>query len=355
MPATGTRSLLASQQRSDAIEAAIERDPTSFRILTGDRPTGALHLGHYFGTLQNRVRLQKSGVELFVLIADYQAITDRDASSDLPRDVLGLVADYLAVGIDPNRATIFAHSQVAALNQLLLPFLSLVSVAEISRNPTVKDEIAAAGPSAVSGLMFSYPVHQAADILFCHANLVPVGKDQLPHLEITRTIARRFNERYSPTMAYFPEPEALLSAAPLLLGLDGTKMGKSRNNSVPLRATADETATLITRARTDSERVITYEPDRRPGVANLLLLAALCRDESPQAVAGQVGAGGAAALKAAVTEAVNDRFAAIRARRAQLSTDQGYLREVLAAGTRRARSMAEDTLDAVRRLMHCSY
>ena len=132
-------------------------------------------------------------------------------------------------------------------------------------------------------------------------------------------------------------------------------MGKSRNNSVPLRATADETAKLIARARTDSERVITYEPDRRPEVANLLLLAALCRDESPQAVAEQVGAGGAAALKAAVTEAVNDRFAAIRARRAELCTDQGYLREVLAAGTRRARSMAEDTLDAVRRLMHCSY
>jgi tryptophanyl-tRNA synthetase len=355
MLATATPSLLASRQRSDIIEAAVERDPRSFRILTGDRPTGALHLGHYFGTLQNRVRLQDAGVELLVLIADYQAITDRDASADLPRDVLGLVADYLAVGIDPARATIFAHSQVEALNQLLLPFLSLVSVAEIGRNPTVKDEVAAAGTAAVTGLMFSYPVHQAADILFCHANLVPVGKDQLPHLEIARTIARRFNERYSPAVPYFPEPEALLSAAPLLLGLDGTKMGKSRNNSVPLRATADQTAKLIARARTDSEHVISYEPDRRPEVASLLLLAALCRDESPDAVADRIGAGGAAALKSVVTEAVNDRFAAIRARRAELCTDQGYLRDVLAAGTRRARSVAAETLDAVRRLMHCSY
>ena len=355
MLATATPSLLASRQRSDAIEAAIERDPRSFRILTGDRPTGALHLGHYFGTLQNRVRLQQAGVELLVLIADYQAITDRDASAHLPRDVLGLVADYLAVGIDPARATIFAHSQVEALNQLLLPFLSLVSVAEISRNPTVKDEVAAAGTGAVTGLMFSYPVHQAADILFCHANVVPVGKDQLPHLEIARTIARRFNERYSPARPYFPEPAALLSAAPLLLGLDGTKMSKSRNNSVPLRATADQTAKLIARTRTDSERYVSYEPDRRPEVASLLLLAALCRDETPYAVADRIGAGGAAALKSAVTEAVNDRFAAVRARRAELHADQGYLRDVLAAGADHARSIAAETLGEVRRLMHCCY
>src|ERR1700722_19745991 len=298
MPATITASLLASQQRSTGLEQAIRENPAAFRILTGDRPTGALHIGHYFGTLQNRVRLQDDGIELMVLIADLQAITDRTASAGVAHDVLGLVADYLAAGIDPARSVIFAHSQVEALNQLVLPFLSLVSVAEIGRNPTVKDEIASAGPAGLNGLMFSYPVHQAADILFCHANLVPVGKDQLPHLEITRTIARRFNERYSPDRPYFPEPEALLSTAPLLLGLDGTKMGKSRNNSVPLRATADQTARLIAQAKTDSERVISYEPDSRAEVASLLTIAALCRDETPELIAGQVGAGGAAAPKA---------------------------------------------------------
>ncbi len=291
MPATITDSLLASRQRSTGLEQAVRENPGAFRILTGDRPTGALHIGHYFGTLENRVRLQDAGIELMVLIADLQAITDRTASADVAHDVLGLVADYLAAGIDPARSVIFAHSQVEALNQLVLPFLSLVSVAEISRNPTVKDEIASAGPAGLNGLMFSYPVHQAADILFCHANLVPVGKDQLPHLEITRTIARRFNERYSPDRPYFPEPDALLSTAPLLLGLDGTKMGKSRNNSVPLRATADQTAQLIARAKTDSERVISYEPDRRPEVASLLTIAALCRDETPELIAAQVGAG----------------------------------------------------------------
>ncbi len=224
----------------------------------------------------------------------------------------------------------------------MLPFLSLVSVAEIGRNPTVKDEVAATGSAAVSGLMYTYPVHQAADILFCHANLVPVGTDQLPHLELTRTIARRFNERYSPDAPYFPEPDGLLGAAPLLLGTDGRKMSKSRNNSVPLRATADETARLIMRARTDSERVISYEPERRPEVSNLVLLTALCRESAPEAVAAEIGGGGSAVLKAAATEAVNERFAGLRARRAELARDPGYLRSVLAAGNARAADIAAE-------------
>src|SRR6476619_457638 len=218
MPATSAKPFpaRAGTARNRGLEHAVQSDPGSFRILTGDRPTGPLHIGHLFGTLENRVRLQELGVELLVLIADYQTITDRVAPVRLPHDVEGLVADYLAVGIDPDRAIIFTHSQVPELNQLILPFLSLISVAELGRNPTVKDEIAMIGGGSTSALMFTYPAHQAADILFCHANLVPVGKDQLPHLELTRTIARRFNERYSPDAPYFPEPEALLSRAPLV-------------------------------------------------------------------------------------------------------------------------------------------
>ncbi|HUB40467.1 MAG TPA: tryptophan--tRNA ligase [Streptosporangiaceae bacterium] len=354
-PAGATPSVLASRDRTAVLEQAIVRDPHSFRILTGERPTGALHLGHYFGSQQNRVRLQNAGVELLVLIADYQAITDRTAAADLPDIVIGLVADYLALGIDPERATIFAHSQVEPLNQLLLPFLSLVSVAEIGRNPTVKDEIAAAGSPTVSGLMFSYPVHQAADILFCRANLVPVGQDQLPHIELTRTIARRFNERYSPDAPYFPEPEGLLSSAPLLLGTDGRKMSKSRNNSVPLRATADETARLVSKAKTDSQRQISYEPQRRPEVSNLVLLTALCRETTPETVVAEIGDGGAAALKSAAIDAINDRFAGLRARRAALAADPGYLRDVLAAGNEKAHAIATRTLAAVRELMHQRY
>jgi tryptophanyl-tRNA synthetase len=353
--ATTTSSALASQRRSADLETAIGANPGAFRILTGDRPTGALHIGHYFGTLANRVRLQDAGVELMVLIPDYQALTDRTATPQLRENVFGLVADYLAMGIDPARSTIFAHSQVEALNQLLLPFLSLVSVAEIGRNPTVKEEMAASGSSVMSGLMFAYPVHQAADILSCRANLVPVGKDQLPHLELSRVIARRFNERYSPGAPFFAEPEALLSSAPLLLGLDGRKMGKSLGNSVPLRTSADETARLVAKATTDSQRRITYEPDSRPEVSSLVLIAALCLNQDPADVAEEIGDGGAAALKAVVTDALNERFAGLRARRAELAADPGYLRDVLAEGNARARAIADETLEEVRRLMFMSY
>ncbi len=329
--------------------------PAEARVLTGDRPTGPLHLGHYFGTLENRVRLQERGVALHVLVADYQALTDRTAPASLPEDVDELMADYLAVGIDPSRATIFAHSQVPALNQLVVPFLSLVSVSEVRRNPTVKAELAASGGGAMSALMFAYPVHQAADILHCRATLVPVGRDQLPHLELARLIARRFNDRYAGGEPFFPPPDALLGDAPLLLGTDGRKMSKSRGNAVAIGASEDETARLIRAARTDSERRVTYEPARRPDVANLVLLTALCLGRPPEEVADHVGAAGAAALKRLCTDAVNERFRAARARRRALLADRGHLRAVLRAGSERAAAVAEDTLARVRALMHTSY
>jgi tryptophanyl-tRNA synthetase len=349
-----TSTLVAAQRRSARLEEAVLADPGSFRILTGDRPTGPLHIGHYFGTLENRVRLQRLGVELLVLIADYQAITDRDSPSHLPVDVEGLVADYLAAGIDPGRAVIFTHSQVAELNQLVLPFLSLVSVSELGRNPTVKDEIAAGG-GTTSALMFTYPVHQAADILFCHANLVPVGRDQLPHVELARTIARRFNDRYSPEQPYFPEPEALMGTAPLLLGLDGRKMGKSRGNAITLSASEDETARLIRAAKTDADRRIAYDPDGRPEVANLLRLAAICTGVAPETVAEEIGDGGASALKRLTADVLNERLRPIRARRGEVAGERDHLRAVLAQGNARAGEIAAETLRRVKELMHTRY
>ncbi|WP_190813446.1 tryptophan--tRNA ligase [Saccharopolyspora pogona] len=339
-------------RRSVELEELISLRPNDFRVLTGDRPTGLLHLGHYFGTLHNRVRLQRLGVELLVIVADYQVLTDRDVAERLDEHVQNLVLDYLAAGIDPQRATIFTHSAVAALNQLLLPFLSLVSVAELSRNPTVKDEINHSRQSAVSGLMFTYPAHQSADILFCKANLVPVGQDQLPHLELTRTIARRFNDRYGRLL---PEPDALLSPAPLLLGTDGTKMSKSRGNAITLAATADETARLIRGAKTDAQRHITYDPQSRPEVSSLVLLAALCTDRDPHEVAEKIGSGGAAALKRTVTEAVNEHLAPMRERRAAFAQDRGYLRRILREGNERANAIAETTLAEVRSAMGTHY
>jgi len=314
-------------------------------VLTGDRPTGPLHLGHYFGSLANRVRLQDR-YPTYVLVADYQVITDRDRPGEIQRNITELLLDYLAAGIDPAKVTIFQHSAVPELNPLMLPFLSLVTVSELSRNPTVKDEIAHSSQKAVSGLMFTYPVHQAADILFCKATLVPVGKDQLPHLEITRTIARRFNERYG---RVFPVPEAMLGDRPLLSGLDGGKMSKSRNNAITLSATEDETAALIRKARTDSQRLITYDEENRPEVANLLMIASLCLGRPPAELAEEIGDGGAAALKRLTTDAVNDFLRPIRKRRKEHGEDE--VREILAEGNRKARERAVATLDEVRRAM----
>ena len=334
------------------LAAQLVGDARRVKILTGDRPTGALHLGHYLGSLRNRVRLQDAGADVLVLVADYQVITDRDATAAIGGHTLGLVADYLACGIDPARATVFAHSAVPALNQLLLPLLSLVSVAELERNPTTKAEAAASGRSSVSALMLTYPVHQAADILFCHADLVPVGRDQLPHLEVTRTVARRFNTRYAEV---FTEPRALISEAPLLLGADGTKMSKSRGNTIALQAGADETAAAIRGFKTDAERHITFDPQSRPEVSNLVLITALCRDEDPFAVAEQIGSGGAAALKLAATEAVNEHLRPIRERRARFAADPGFLSSILRRGAERANAEADVTLDRVRRAMGMAY
>lgn len=314
-------------------------------VLTGDRPTGPLHLGHYFGSLANRVRLQDR-YPMYVLVADYQVITDRDLPGEIQRNITELLLDYLAVGLDPDKVTIFQHSAVPELNQLMLPFLSLVTVSELNRNPTVKDEIANSSQKAVSGLMFTYPVHQAADILFCKGTLVPVGKDQLPHLELSRTIARRFNERYGRT---FPVPEAMLGEWPLLKGLDGGKMSKSRGNAITLSAGEDETAALIRKARTDSERLITYDEENRPEVANLLMIASLCLGRPPGELAEEIGDGGAAALKRMTTDAVNDFLRPIRERRKQL--DEAAAREILEEGNRRARERAVTTLDEVRAAM----
>ena len=354
---TAEKTVQRSEARSREIEAEFASAPARFRLLTGDRPTGRLHIGHYFGSLQNRVRLQNAGIETFLVIADYQVIYDRDGVGELKDNVYNMVADYLAAGIDPERTVIFTHSAVTALNQLLVPFLALVTDAELRRNPTVKDELAAS-TRPMSGLMLTFPVHQAADILFCKANLVPVGKDQLPHVEQTRVIARRFDERYGrvdPARPVFPQPESLLSRSGTILGLDGNKMSKSRGNTIELGMTADETAKLLKRAVTDSDRHITYDPVNRPEVSNLVNITAMCLDRTPEEVADEVGDGGGGGLKKLATAAVNDHFARHRAHRAELIAEPGILREVLRAGIERANAVAEETLSQVRQAMSMDY
>jgi tryptophanyl-tRNA synthetase len=338
---------------STALEANLDANPGRYCMLTGDRPTGRLHIGHYFGSLVNRVRLSRLGVKTYIVIADYQVLTDHDAFNEIAQNTKQLVIDYLASGIRPETTVIFPHSYVPELNQLMLPFLTLVSSAELNRNPTVKEEIAAAGMKSVNAGMYTYPVHQACDILFCKGNVVPVGKDQLPHLEMTRTIARRFNEKFAAGAPVFPEPAALLSKSPLILGLDGCqKMSKSRGNAVLLSATEDESAALIKKAKTDSDRHISYDPAARPEVANLLLLISLCTGDAPEAIAERIGEGGGGMLKSMLTEVLNETLRPLRQERARLEQDGAYIRQVLLDGVEKAREAACATLTEVRRAMN---
>ncbi len=345
----------AAMAKSRILEKELENNPEKHKMLTGDRPTGRLHVGHYFGSLQNRVRLHKLGVPTFIVIADYQVLTDRDTFAGIAENVHQLTIDYLAAGIDPTdgRTFIFPHSHVPELNQLLLPFLTLVTNAELDRNPTVKEEILASGQKNINAGMYTYPVHQAADILFCKGTVVPVGKDQLPHLELTRVIARRFNHRFAEGNPVFPEPQPLLSEAPIILGLDGDqKMSKSRNNAIMLSADEDETARLIKRAKTDSDRVITYDPDNRPEVSNLLMLISLSTGRKPEEIAAEIGDGGGGQLKKMLTESLNEYFRPLRARRKELEKDPGYIRQVLKEGIQAARDEAITTLNEVREVMN---
>ena len=348
----------AALKRSQMLEAELSLHPEHYRVSTGDRPTGRLHIGHLFGSLQNRVRLQLLGVQSNIVIADYQVLTDRESFATIAKSVLQLTIDYLATGIDPQdgKTFIFPHSHVPELNQLLLPFLTLVTISELNRNPTVKEEIQAAGSSRINAGMYTYPVHQAADILFCKGNVVPVGKDQLPHLELTRVVARRFNDRFAAHKPVFPEPQALLSQAPLILGLDGSKkMSKSRNNTIALSNTEDETALLIQKAKTDADKHITYDPVNRPEVSNLISLIALATSETPEIIADQIGNGGSVKLKQVLTEALNEYLRPLRQRRKMLVGNLDYIRMVLDAGVEHARMVGEQTLLEVRQAMNMEY
>jgi len=349
------KTFAAAVETSKKIEEDLKVNPKKYRMLTGDRPTGHLHIGHYFGTLQNRVRLQNMGVPTMVLIADYQVLTDHDAYQEISQLTKQLVIDYIAAGIDPERedVIIYPHSYIPECNQLMLPFLTLVSNAELSRNPTVKEEISAAGIKNVNAGMYTYPIHQACDILFGKANVVPVGKDQLPHLEMTRLIARRFNEKFCKNVdPVFPMPQALLSKTPAIPGLDGQKMSKSRGNAIFLCNTEDETAKLIKKAKTDGERHITYDPVNRPDVANLLDLISICTGEPSTAIAERIGDGGGGMLKSTLTEALNEYLRPLRTRRAELEKNPDYIRSVLLKGSDKAREIASQTLSEVRQAMN---
>ncbi len=320
-------------------------------VLTGDRPTGPLHLGHYVGSLANRVRLQ-TVCRQFVLIADLQALTDNAGDPGrVERNVLELAYDYLAVGLDPAFTTIVLQSGLPELSELFQLYLNLVTVSRLERNPTVKAEIAQRGlERAIPAGFFCYPVSQAADITAFRATLVPVGADQLPMIEQSNEIVRAINRRT--TRPALPEAQAMLSPVPRLPGLDGgAKMGKSMGNAIPLSASADEIRARVRGMYTDPGHLRVEDPGRTEGNLVFAYLRAFDTDEDGlDDLEARYRRGGVAdsLVKERLTAVLDALLAPIRVRRARLTRDPGEVLRILRAGTERARPVVARTVADVR-------
>jgi tryptophanyl-tRNA synthetase len=332
-------------------------------LLTGDRPTGQLHLGHYVGSLKNRLALQESGeYDCYLLIADVQALTDNFSDPQKVRDnVLQVALDYLACGLDPVRTTIAIQSLVPALAELTIYYLNLVSLARLERNPTVKSEIAEKqfGGGVPAGFV-CYPVSQAADITFCKANVVPVGVDQLPMIEQTREIVRSFNATYGDVLV---EPEALIPSdrqSQRLPGIDGlqSKMSKSLGNAIYL---ADDEKTLRAKIRqmyTDPEHLRVADPGHVEGNVVFFYLDVFGSDAAAIAEMKehyQRGGLGDVKVKDYLFELLNTELEPIRQRRAEYARDPGAVYQILREGTEKANEAAAQTMAEVRAAMRIDY
>lgn len=324
------------------------------RILTGDRPTGRLHLGHYVGSLQNRVRLQ-SDYEQFVIIADVQALTTHFQQPDiLKRSVHDLCLDYLAVGIDPEQSHIFVQSMVPQIAELTVIYSMFVMVNTLRHNPTVKTEARQYGYQDLSYGFLGYPVSQAADITFCQADLVPVGNDQLPVVEVTRKIVRRFNALYQPVLT---EPETILGACPRLAGLDGNaKMSKSMDNAVYL---SDDPATVkekVRNGRTDTGRIRLHDKGN-PSNCTISEYHRIFSPDEYDNICGMCRQAtiGCTACKQQLTDNLNHMLDPIRQRRHHYEQQPDYIRDILHHGNQAAIQAGTHTMEQVRHAMQIDY
>ena len=327
-------------------------------ILTGDRPTGPLHLGHYVGSLQNRVKLQETHNQ-FVLIADTQALTDNFANPELVRDnVVEVALDYLAVGLDPQKSTFFIQSLIPELYELTVHFLNLVTVSRLERNPTVKDEIRQKDfeRSLPAGFLM-YPVSQAADILAFKADLVPVGEDQNPMIEQTNEIARRFNHLYGGEILKDVKP--LIGTTGRLTGIDGKlKMSKSGGNAIYLKDTADELKKKVRLMYTDPNHIKVDDPGQVEGNVVFTFLDVFdTNKEEVQALKEhyQRGGLGDGVLKQRLTGILEATMAPMRARREEFAKDKGEVMRQLLVSSEKARAVAAKTLSEVRTAMKLNY
>lgn len=324
------------------------------RILTGDRPTGNLHLGHYVGSLANRVKLQNQ-YENFIIIADVQALTTNfEKPGNLSRDTYHIAVDYLASGLDPELSTIFIQSMVPQIHELTMYFSMFTSVNVLRHNPTVKTEAAQHGFSDMTYGFLGYPVSQAADIAVFKAHLVPVGEDQIPHIELARKIVRRFNDLYKPVLV---EPEALVGEVPRLIGLDGkAKMSKSLNNAIFLSDSVEEVNRKVHDAVTDPARIRKTDPGH-PEVCTVYEYQKVFNPAEVSQIETECRAGeiGCVTCKKRLAACLNDLIEPMRERRAQYETKPELVRDILIDGTARAFKAAEATIEEVREAMQINY
>ncbi|AJD30409.1 tryptophan--tRNA ligase [Clostridium sporogenes] len=323
------------------------------RILTGDRTTGKLHIGHYVGSLQNRVKLQDD-YDTFILLADIQALTTHFQHPELiSKSIYGVAIDNLSVGLDPNKITMFLQSKISAIAELTVFYSMLVSVNSLRHNPTVKTEAKQYGYDDLSYGFLGYPVSQTADITFCNADLVPVGEDQLHHIEQGRKIIRRFNDLYGKGQVIIKEPQALISNTPRLAGLDGnSKMGKSLGNAIYLSDTVEEVNTKIKSAITDKNR-IRVKDKGNPDICIVSKyhetfnenehknICEMCRNANI----------GCAACKSLLSEKVNSLLEPFREKRAYYEEHKGEVRDIIFDGSKKANMIGNETVENVKKAM----
>jgi tryptophanyl-tRNA synthetase len=326
------------------------------RILTGDRPTGRLHLGHFVGTLQNRVKLQDE-YETFILIADYHALTTKPSKADISKfneNIREMLLDYLSVGLDPKKVTFYRQSDVPEVSELFLLFIMLVSVPRAERIPTLKEVMTDAGIAQPSLGLLSYPILQAADILMVKGQMVPVGKDQESHIELAREIARTFNREYGEV---FPEPEALIGEIPTLPGTDGKpKMSKSAGNTIYLSDSQEEVNRKVMGMYTDPTRIHPTDPGHIENNPVFTYLDSFGKQSDKQKIEEykrlyKEGKVGDIKVKKYLAEVLNRFLAPIRQKRQEYEKEEGLVEAILEQGRQKVQKEAQATLKAAKKAM----
>ncbi|MDE6619874.1 MAG: tryptophan--tRNA ligase [Lachnospiraceae bacterium] len=344
-------------------------------ILTGDRPTGRLHIGHYVGSLRRRVELQNSGEydKIYIMIADAQALTDNmDNPEKVRQNIIEVALDYVSAGLDPAKSTLFIQSQISELTELTFYYMNLVTVSRLQRNPTVKSEIQLRNfEASIPVGFFTYPISQAADITFCKANVVPVGEDQLPMIEQTKEIVHKFNAIYAPDTPVLVEPKALIPEAEACKRLPGTdgkaKMSKSLGNCIYLADSADEVRTKIMSMYTDPLHLQVSDPGHLEGNTVFTYLDAFARDEHFERYCPDYanldemkahytkGGLGDVKVKKFLNNVIQEELEPIRVRRAAYEKDIPEIYNILKRGSDAAREVAAQTLSEVKQAMKIDY